>query len=145
VASTKRRKHADSFDPAMPIPGNATDQAAGLLVTTRRLIRHAELFGCECVYETATTYLSERELVDLKIALRRIADEHRKAKRPASWWQEVPRIDAADIALLRANGATPDEIAALIGRSRTAVYKALERHIKNQPRDHRPMEKSDVI
>jgi FixJ family two-component response regulator len=49
--------------------------------TLASLIRHAELFGVECVYETGEQYLRESELVQLAIELERIANEHQQGKR----------------------------------------------------------------
>jgi hypothetical protein len=119
--------------------------ASSSATTVDHYVRHAQLFGCESVYGTAAEHLSATELVRLKVELHRIATEHRRAKRPSSWWQGVPPIDDADLALLHAGGATADEIATMVGRSRNAVYKALERWAETHPHDDRAMEESDVI
>jgi hypothetical protein len=131
--------------PAKPRRRQAGSIGAGRPISLGAFLRHAELFGCECVYGTAAGHLSATELLRLKVELHRIATEHRRAKRPSSWWQDLPPIEDADLARLHAAGATPDEIALLVGRSRNAVYKALERRAETHPRDDRAMEESDVI
>jgi hypothetical protein len=131
-------EYAKRWDkPRPPAPSAAT--------TVDHYSRHAELFGCECVYGTAAEHLSEIELVRLKVALHRIGTEHRRARRPPSWWQGLPRIEDADLALLLAQGATPDEIARLVNRTRSAVYKALERQAEPRCRDDRGVERSLAI
>jgi hypothetical protein len=114
-------------------------------MTREVALRHAEKFGCDRVYESAAEEAwSGAELARLKAVLRRIAEQHRKARRPRIWWETVPPISDSDVAALHAEGQIADEIAVLADTSRNAVHKALERHAATLQNGKSGMEKSHV-
>jgi hypothetical protein len=64
-------------------------------------IKHAQLFGCDCVWATAQTDLSDRELAVLGAELKKIAAEHKRARKPKSWWENaaphrLPKVPEED-------------------------------------------------
>jgi hypothetical protein len=87
---------------------------------------HARKFGTQCVLETAEEYLAAADCAQLKAAIRRIAGEHRRAKKPSNWYDDVQDFTDEEVAGL-AEDMTTAEVAVLIGKSKAAVHSALQR------------------
>ena len=109
-------------------------------------IKHAQRYGIDCVYETAAQAgLTPVELVKLKLELRAIAEQHRRARQPASWWEKPPAITDEDLVTLREAGYTASEIAELTGKTKSAVWKALERASATALDEHSPLMESRAV
>lgn len=95
--------------------------------TLPQYLRHAKLYGCDSIHPTAIEEadLSAREVLDLKLGLAKIATENRKAKRPACWSDDVPKVDESDVLALDREGFTTSEIVTLTGLSLRRVEAAL--------------------
>jgi hypothetical protein len=90
----------------------------------RRFERHARLYGVDCVLVSATS-LSPVSRVRLKLALREVAKEHKRKRKPETWWKDAPDVDAGDVRTLAAAGLVPMEIVRLIGWTSSRVERAL--------------------
>jgi hypothetical protein len=65
------------------------EKAATPRPATEKLLAHAERFGCDCVYATVErSGFSDPELAVLGQQLRAIAERHRKARKPKTWWRD---------------------------------------------------------
>jgi DNA-binding CsgD family transcriptional regulator len=78
--------------------------------TLEQLVRHAQLFGSECVFETGECCLGARELARLRTALDVVDARRRFGRRRVS---EIERTE--QVRLLAAEGRTSAEIAASLG------------------------------
>ena len=97
-------------------------------------IRHAERFGIDSVYESATE-LEAADRVKLKIELQRIAVGHSKNREHITWWEHPPRVTNEDILHLRDEGLTASEIVTATGKTQRAVeaiLRAVEDEEKQQ-------------
>jgi len=101
------------------------------LTTLQAYARHAEQFGTDCVFPTALVDaqagygLSPRELVELKLELRRVAGEHKRTKKPPTWTDDVPRLEDSDVLALNQDGFTASEIVAHTGFTLARVEAVL--------------------
>jgi DNA invertase Pin-like site-specific DNA recombinase len=101
--------------------------------TLAKFIRHAELYGTDCVYETAIRYLSKTELVHLDRRLTEINAEVRKKYRDSGTpvpkqfrrtdkRRRMPRADKIKTVIFLTNEGLPDaRIADHLGISRRTV------------------------
>jgi hypothetical protein len=90
--------------------------------TLAEFVRHAELFGTECVYGTAEAYLAERELRRLRIELDTIEAGRRTGRYSVGRRRRRTRAETqVAIELLLADGLTRREVAAKLGLSDRTV------------------------
>ena len=144
--ATRPRTQVDSWQHDDPQSEGLTHLAEPEEQAIEDLVRHAEKFGCDSVYETAAERKwRQADLARLKASLRNIAEQHRKARRPRSWWETVPQLSGDDIAALRREGLAVDEIARLTGKSRNAIQRGLQRDAARAQNAESAMEKSSVI
>ena len=101
--------------------------------TLAEFVRHAELFGTECVYETAESYLSGTELVQLDRELTRIDTDRRKrfGSVPTCKRMSVERKREV-VAFLDREGLPDSRIANQLGVSERWVRALRKRHLEAQ-------------
>lgn len=98
------------------------------------LLRHAEKFGTDCVYETARGRLHrESDLATLKCVLRRIEKQRRRrgTEQRVTWASDdSPAISGDDVGIavdrLAGDGLTSEKIAEQIG----VTVQVVRRHLK---------------
>jgi Putative ATPase subunit of terminase (gpP-like) len=88
------------------------------------LIRHAQLFGIDCV-ELAAEQIgySPLDKVKFKLELQKVATEHKRTKKPKVWWEDAPKVGKEDTLLLYEAGYTVEEIAEAVGQKVSSVRK----------------------
>jgi hypothetical protein len=95
--------------------------------TLAQLIRHAELYGTDLVYETAEDFLAESELVQLALELNRIDGRARKGVHDFRRRPKLKRLSTAQklktVAFLIKEGAPHSRIAMHLGVTERQVRR----------------------
>jgi Putative ATPase subunit of terminase (gpP-like) len=104
-----------------PAPAEPDDRPP---VTAAALEKHARRFGIDCIWLQADMAIDDPlALVRFKVVLKDIATEHRRARKPKTWWENPPKVGKEDALFLYSAGYTIEEAAEAIGERVATVKK----------------------